>query len=55
VNLAGGGGGSGIILIRYPSSYRNATTVTGAANSNSPYTSGGYKYYKFNGTGAFTF
>jgi hypothetical protein len=55
VNLAGGGGGSGIILIRYSSSYRNATTVTGAANSNSPYTSGGYKYYKFTGTGAFTF
>ena len=55
VNRGGGAGGSGIIIIRYASSYANATTVTGAANSNLPYTSGGYKYYKFNGTGSFTF
>ena len=55
VNRGGGAGGSGIVIIRYASSYPNATTVTGAANSNLPYTSGGYKYYKFIGTGSFTF
>lgn len=55
---SGGGraatGGSGIVVVRYPSSSPNATNVTNAANSNSPYVSGGYKYYKFLSNGNLT-
>jgi hypothetical protein len=63
VNTGGGGGGangsnaaqsggSGIVVIRYPSSYRLALATTGAPT----YTlSGGYHIYKFTGTGSITF
>ena len=47
-------GGSGIVVVRYPSSEANATNVTNAANSNNPYVSGGYKYYKFLSNGNLT-
>jgi hypothetical protein len=54
-NGNGGNGGSGIIIIRFPDSIANATSVTGAKNSNAPYVTGGYKYYAWNGSGSITF
>jgi hypothetical protein len=55
---AGGGpnfqnGGSGIILLRYPST--NNTNAVSTTGSPSFVESGGYKYYKFTGTGSITF
>jgi hypothetical protein len=44
----GGHGGSGIVIVRYSDSYPDALTVGGTK-----YTSGGYKYYKFNESGSF--
>jgi hypothetical protein len=43
-------GGSGIVIIRYPDSSPDPSSYTGTK-----YTSGGYKYYKFNATGSITF
>ena len=51
---SGGLGGSGIAIIRTLDTLATATTV-GAANSNAPYITGGYKYYKFTGSGTITF
>jgi hypothetical protein len=53
--MSGGTGGGGVVIIRVPDSTANATTVTGAKNSNNPYTTGGYKYYAWDGTGSITF
>jgi hypothetical protein len=50
---ASGIGGSGIVIIRTSDTIPTRTTV-GAANSNAPYITGGYKYYKFTGTGSIT-
>jgi hypothetical protein len=47
----GGAGGSGIVIIRYPSNYKDAVSVTNGTR----YVSGGYKYYKFNASGSITF
>jgi hypothetical protein len=53
-SIVGGTGGSGIVIIRTADTAATATTV-GAANGNAPYITGGYKYYKFTGTGNITF
>jgi hypothetical protein len=45
----GGGGGSGIVVVRYADSFSAATTTTGSPT----YTvSGGYRVYRFNGSGS---
>jgi hypothetical protein len=45
----GGNGGSGLVIIRFPENFANATT-TGL------YTvGGGYRVYTFNGSGTITF
>jgi hypothetical protein len=48
----GGDGGSGIIIIRYPDSFKTATSTTGSPTVT---ISGGYRYYTFTGTGTITF
>lgn len=45
-------GGSGIVIIRYADTYSNAASTTGSPTL---YTTGGYKYYKFTGSGSITF
>ena len=47
-----GNGGSGIVIIRYANTYPDATSTTGSPT----YTNtGGYKIYKFTGSGTITF
>lgn len=46
-----GAGGSGIVIIRYLSTYPAAASTTGSPTL---YTSGGYRYYKFTGDGSIT-
>jgi hypothetical protein len=48
----GGNGGSGIVIIRYPSTYPAAASTTG---SPSVTTSGGYRIYQWTGSGSITF
>jgi hypothetical protein len=45
-------GGSGVVVIRYPSYYNDAATTTGSPTLT---TSGGYKYYTFTASGSITF
>jgi hypothetical protein len=45
---SGGNGGSGIIIIRYPDTFADATTVTGSPVKTDI---GGYKIYRFNASG----
>ena len=47
----GGAGGSGVVILRYPNTYANATTTTGAPTFSE---SGGFKYYTFTGSGSIT-
>jgi hypothetical protein len=47
---AGGNGGKGVVIIRYPDTFANAT-VSGATLS----VTGGYKIYRFTDTGSITF
>lgn len=47
----GGNGGSGLVIFRYVDSQANAASVT----NGTLYTTGGYKYYKFNANGNITF
>lgn len=47
-----GAGGSGIVIIRYSDSNLPATATTGSPTIS---TSGGYRYYKFTGSGSITF
>jgi hypothetical protein len=50
-DAAGGTGGSGVVIIRYPDNKTLAVSTTGSPT----YTlSGGYRYYKFTGTGSIT-
>jgi hypothetical protein len=48
----GGNGGSGVVIIRYSDSYNLATSTTGSPTIT---TSGGYRIYKFTGSGSITF
>jgi hypothetical protein len=48
----GGTGGSGVVLIRYPDTFSEALSTTGSPVVT---TSGGYRYYQFNGNGSITF
>ena len=50
-STAGGQGGSGIVIVRFPSNYANAN-VTGSPTFANV---GGYKYYTFASTGTITF
>ena len=48
----GGYGGSGVVIVRYANTYPDATSTTGTPT----YTNtGGYKTYKFTGSGSITF
>lgn len=56
-NTGGGGGGgasggSGLVVIRYSDSYAAATSTTGSPSFT---VAGGYKIYKFTGSGSITF
>ena len=46
--VGGGNGGGGIVVIRYPNIYKDATVTTGSPTFTN---SGGYKIYAFPGTG----
>jgi len=48
----GADGGSGIVIIRYADTYPAAASTTGSPTVT---TSGGYRYYKFTGSGTITF
>jgi hypothetical protein len=48
---SGASGGSGIVIIRYSDTYNAATSTTGSPTT---VTSGGYRYYKFTGSGTIT-
>jgi hypothetical protein len=50
-NLNGGAGGSGVLFIKYPDSFSAAST-TGSPTIT---VSGGYRIYKFTGSGSITF
>lgn len=45
-------GGSGVVIIRYPDSYTAAASTTGSPTIT---VTGGYRYYKFTGSGSITF
>jgi hypothetical protein len=47
----GGNGGSGIVIIRYADTFNAAASTTGSPTVS---TSGGYRYYKFTGSGSIT-
>ena len=51
-NNTGGAGGSGIVIIRYADSYIAATSTTGSPTIT---VAGGYRVYKFTGSGSITF
>jgi hypothetical protein len=53
VNHKGGGaGGSGIVIISYSSAFRAATATTGSPTIT---VVGGFRVYKFTGSGSITF
>ena len=49
-----GTGGSGVVILRYPSTYALATSTTGVA-AGFPIISGSYRVYKWNSSGSITF
>ena len=49
---ASGSGGSGIVFIKYADTFPAATSTTGSPTIT---TSGGYRLYKFTGSGTITF
>jgi hypothetical protein len=48
----GGTGGSGVVIIRYPSNFDNAVATTGSPTFTN---TGGYKIYRWTGSGSITF
>ena len=48
----GGNGGSGVVFVRYPDSYSQASSTTGSPTIT---VTGGYVIYKFTGSGSITF
>jgi len=52
VSLNGGTGGSGIVILRYPSYLAPATSTTGSPET---YVTGGWRVYKFVASGTITF
>jgi hypothetical protein len=48
----GGNGGSGIVIVAYADNLANAVSTTGSPTFTQ---SGGYKFYKFTGSGTITF
>jgi hypothetical protein len=52
VGQTAGAGGSGIVIFRYLDTVRAVTSTTG---SPTVITIGGYRYYKFTGSGSITF
>ena len=52
IGYATGAGGSGIVIIRYPDTYLPATATTGSPTIT---VTGGYRIYKFTGSGSITF
>jgi hypothetical protein len=50
--LGGGAGGSGIVIIRYSTAYIAATSTTGSPTIT---VAGGFRIYKFTGSGSITF
>lgn len=48
-SVPNGPGGSGIVIVRYSNAYDNAASTTGSPTF---YDTGGYKYYKFTGSGS---
>ncbi len=45
-------GGSGVVVVRYPNSFSNATSTTGTVTFNN---TGGYKIYRWTSSGSITF
>ena len=49
---SGGNGGSGIVILRYPDTFRAASSTTGSPSIS---TSGGFRIYQFTSSGSITF
>ena len=49
--VGGGNGGTGVVIIRYPNTFADATSTTGSPTF---VNSGGFKYYTFTGNGSIT-
>jgi hypothetical protein len=47
-----GAGGSGIVILRYPDTFKSASSTTGSPTIS---TSGGFRIYKFTSSGSITF
>jgi hypothetical protein len=50
--MSGGGGGKGVVIIRYPDSFPASPTPSGSPTVT---VSGGYREYKFINTGSIIF
>jgi hypothetical protein len=48
----GKNGGSGVVIVRYPDTFSPADATTGSPTIT---VTGGYRYYKFTGSGSITF
>jgi len=52
---SGYAGGSGVVIVRYPNTYPNISSISGGLTYSGPVNSGGYKIYTFTaGTGTVT-
>jgi hypothetical protein len=49
---SGGNGGSGIVILRYPDTFRAATSTTGSPTIT---VAGGFRVYNFTASGSITF
>jgi hypothetical protein len=52
VNGTGGAGGSGVVILRYPSTFDPAVSTTGLPTVT---VTGGYRIYTFTASGSITF